>query len=157
MSPDEFFKWANAVEGGFTTQAYNEGIAAIGDAAKLADLKARQEQALAEYNQASNATKNASREEQAAASDTLMSLGSKVQFFNEAVGAAENTGSAKGAPEVRAAHEAVTLSKLPADIAANVTGSPGTVKGETSSGKGDPNSSISDDVRAAIEELSGRV
>ncbi len=124
MSPEQFFNWAQTVEGGFTGQAYSEGIAAIKDEAKLADLKARQAQAKIDFDRANAATKSAPAAERAAAMDLLSALGSKQQFFNEAVAAAENTGSAKGAPEVQAAHEQATLAQLPADIVENVTGQP---------------------------------
>jgi hypothetical protein len=95
-----FRTWAGAQPSGFTSTAYDIGIAAIGNKKAISALKKARTAAEKEVE----AVRQRMRAGDVAAIDDASSLTSKVQFFSEAIGAAENTGSAATAPEVIAAH-----------------------------------------------------
>jgi hypothetical protein len=100
MDANGFREWSAAQPKGFTGAAYDVGIAAIGDAPAIDALKAARKAAEEEFN----AVRELARTGDMDAIDNAAALSSKVQFFSEAIGAAENTGSAAGAAEVKAAH-----------------------------------------------------
>lgn len=104
LNATDFRNWAAQQEGGITTSAYNAGLEAIGNAAKIKELKASRAAALAE-SEAANARIKQGDE---SAFDDASSLATKVQYFREAIEAAEGKGSAMGDPRVKAAHESKT-------------------------------------------------
>jgi len=113
MSPDDYFEWTRKQPQGQTGESYRIGTAAIGDAEAISSLKESVDIAKQQCQEArDNMRKGTPAEKSQAANDAHL-LGFKLQFFNEAIQAAENTGSAVGHPEVAAAHERFTSSKAP--------------------------------------------
>lgn len=104
MDAPAFMAWSQQQQGGFTTAAHEAGIQAIGNPASIEALKAARNAAEQQYN----AARERSKAGDVNALDDASSLAGKVQFFSEAIGAAENTGSAATAPEVQAAHAQLT-------------------------------------------------
>jgi len=114
MDGPAFMSWAQQQEGGFTTKALETGIQAIGNPAAIDALKAARTQAEQQFT----AARQAMRSGDTAAADDASALTGKVQFFSEAIGAAENTGSAATAPEVKAAHAQLSTPIPNAPVAA---------------------------------------
>lgn len=110
MSPDEFqaFARSNDETGGFTPKAHEEGIAAIGKPDAIAELKNSKKAAEDQYALLMKAGDL----------DNASIVASKVQYFREAVEAAENTGSAAGEPAVAAAHGETNFGLPPEEPAA---------------------------------------
>jgi len=94
MSPDEIVAYAKSFKGNYTGGAYKIGFAAIGDEAKIEELRQAKDAAAAEVVAAVDADR----------ADDALKLTTKSQFLREAYEAATNTASAAGAPEVKAAH-----------------------------------------------------
>lgn len=113
MDADAFRKWGSEIEGGFTPKAYEIGIAVIGNSSAIDELKAARTAAEEEVAVAREAMRGGDE----TAIDTASSLAAKVQFFSEAIGAAENTGSAATADVVKAAHVASAPTAEPVAIA----------------------------------------
>lgn len=100
LNAADFRNWAAQQPGGITTSAYDAGLAAIGNTAKIEELKASRALAEAESQAANDRIKTGDMD----AFDDASSLATKVQYFREAIEAAEGKGSAMTDPRVKAAH-----------------------------------------------------
>jgi hypothetical protein len=108
LDANAFREWAGKQQGGFTTTAHQVGITAIGNVDAITQMKA----ARAEAEAAANAARERFRAGEMEAIDEASSLAGKVQFFREAIEAAENTGSAAEVPLVKQAHAATPPAQL---------------------------------------------
>lgn len=99
MDPQQFREWAATAEGGITGEALRVGEQARGNPEAQAELKDGLQSAQAEYVGAQEAARGATPKERMAALNEMSAIGTKVQFFNEALVEAGKTAEAASQPE----------------------------------------------------------
>ncbi len=114
MTGEQFGEWEQA-NGGQTGASNKLGISLIGKPAEIAELKKANEAAKTEWSAAFQEAQAAGAGVNPAAENKMQRLASKQQFFEEAISAAEGTGSGLQDPEVVAAHKAAPVDIGPRD------------------------------------------